>query len=206
MKAILTSCRKAAARAWPWLAVAMILGPVLLALGCKSGTGQIARAASNTDTLTARIDDHSRALRPIVAGSPEGLQHLDGIEQATRDIRKETQKVHEALPTVKDVTPWWATLIGNGFLLTGLVFVVGLAFYFGLAPLIAKAVAFLASWATWIIPSRKREAAKMDFESLEANPESPEIREKIAAQRARDVQYDAAFKAVKREKAKESKP
>lgn len=206
MQVFLDSCRRLAARAWPFVAIAMILVPVFMACGCKSGTGQIARAASNTDTLATRIDDHSRALRPIVGDHPEGSRHLDGIDQATRDIRKETQKVHEALPTVKDITPWWATLIGNGFVLTIVLLIVGVAFYFGLAPLIAKAVAFLASWAAWLIPSRKREAAKMDFESLEANPESPEIREKIAAQRAHDVQYDAAYKAVKRAKAKAVKP
>lgn len=199
MKPILTSCRRMAVIAWPYVAIAMLLVPLFLACGCKSGTKEIARAASNTDTLTATIDDHSRALRPIVGDNPEGVQHIDGIEQATRDIRVETRKVHEALPKVKDVTPWWATLLGNGFIVAGVVAVFGLLVYLGLGPLIARAVAFLASFIPAALPRAKREDAKLDFESLEANPESPEIREKIAARRARDVQYDAAWKAMKRE-------
>ncbi len=53
----LDNCRKAAARAWPWLAVAMILGPVVLACGCAAGpkpgeatiTGGKAQASRHED-------------------------------------------------------------------------------------------------------------------------------------------------------------
>mgnify|MGYP000219823605 FL=1 len=166
-------------------------------LGCASGTKQIARAASNTDTLTATIDDHTRALRPIVGDSPEGIQHIDGIEQATRDIRVETRKVHEALPKVKDIQPWWAQMLENTtwiLLGAGVLFAL---FYFGLAAPIRAFFVFVGSHFAAILPAKAKGQAKLDAEALETNP-TPELDKSIAVRRASDPMYDAAWKAQKR--------
>lgn len=207
MKSFLTSWRAAASRAfmrWGWVAGFLIVGVVLFfCAGCKSGTKEIARAAGNTTILADRIDEHSRALEPVVEGNKEASQHLAGIKQATADIRVEVSRVHEALPKVKDVQPWWAQMLENAtwiILGCGVLFAL---FYFGLAAPIRAFFVFIGSFVPAILPPKAKAAAKMDNESLEVNW-TPELDKTITVRRASDPMYDAAWKAMRRKEQKQA--
>jgi hypothetical protein len=95
MKAILTSCRKAAARAWPWLAVAMILGPVLLALGCsqppleKSEPPTIAKHAQ---TIRDKAEDQINRTEAIDKHADEAAK-VPGAEEPAAAIKAESKEI-----------------------------------------------------------------------------------------------------------------
>lgn len=169
----------------------------VLPTGCTSGTKDIARAAGNTQTLAAGIVSHAEALAPLVAENAEATAHVKAIGQNARDIQVEASKVQTALPKVKDITPWWATLFGNllwlGIGITALVLTV--KFW----PVIA---AFLAGFRLleWLIPKPFRVAAKIDAEKYHAmtDEERAEQDARVTAIRM-DPYYAAAWKAqVKR--------
>ncbi|MBX3380908.1 MAG: hypothetical protein KF805_12520 [Phycisphaeraceae bacterium] len=192
---------------WGWVAGLVLLGAVAwFCAGCHSGTKDISRAASNTETLADRISDHSRALEPAVAGNKDAEGHLNGIKQAAADIKVETRKVHEAVTRVKDITPWWAQLLEGGVWIiigAGALFAL---FYFGLAAPIRAFFVFVGSHFAAILPAKAKGQAKLDAEALESNP-TPELDRSIAVRRASDPMYDAAWKAQRRAEQKAaSKP
>lgn len=204
MQVILDSCRRLIARAWPIVAIAMILAPIFLACGCGSGTKKINNAASNSAALARQIEVHADSLRPMVEDRPEAAKHVEGISQAARDIGVEADKIHAAIPTVKDREPWWAQMAGNVAWIVLICLVLFALFYFGLAAPIRAFFVFIGSFVPAILPNRVKSNAKLDAESWETNP-SPELDKTITVRRASDPMYDAAWKAMKREAAKQAK-
>lgn len=106
-----------------------------------------------------------------------------------QSILGQTDDIAVNLTKVEDSVPWWANLIqwvmialsilGSGFLL----------WYLGLGKLTQKIFNNLGL----MIPERKKTAAKLLEESL-SSPEK--VREAIAAMRASDPTFDAAYRKV----------
>jgi hypothetical protein len=169
---------------------------VVFCIGCTSGTKDIARAAGNTQTLAAGIIAHTEALAPLVAEHEQAASHVKGIAQNARDIQIEAGKVQTALPKVKDVTPWWATLLGNVTWLALIAAAAILAIKFW--PVLAV---FLAGvkWLEWLIPKPTRIAAERDYELYrEADePHRDAQRDRILAARMNPY-YDAAWRRAER--------
>lgn len=169
---------------------------VVFCIGCTSGTKDIARAAGNTQTLAAGIVAHSEALAPLVAENAEASAHVKAIGQNARDIQIEAGKVQNALPKVKDVTPWWATLLGNLFWLGMIAAAAVLAVKFW--PVIAVFMAGV-KWLEWLIPKPTRIAAERDYELYRAadEPNRDAQRDRILAARMNPY-YDAAWRRAER--------
>lgn len=168
----------------------------VLPSGCTSGTKDIARAAGNTQTLAAGIVAHSEALAPLVAENAEATAHVKAIGQNARDIQIETGKVQTALPKVKDVTPWWASALGNLTILAAILAAAILSIKFW--PVLAV---FLAGvkWLEWLIPKPTRIAAERDYELYRAadEPDRDAQRDRILAARMNPY-YDAAWRRAER--------
>ena len=177
------------------LAAGFLIALVVLS-GCTSGTKDIARAANNTQTLAAGIVAHTEALAPLVADNAEATGHVKAIGQNARDIQIEAGKVQNALPKVKDVTPWWATLLGNLTWLALIAAAAILAIKFW--PVLAV---FLAGvkWLEWLIPKPTRIAAERDYELYrEADEHNRDAqRDRILASRMNPY-YDAAWRRAER--------
>jgi hypothetical protein len=177
------------------LAAGFLIALVFLS-GCTSGTKDIARAAGNTQTLAAGILAHTEALAPLVAEHEQAASHVKGIAQNARDIQIEAGKVQTALPKVKDVTPWWASALGNLTILAALAAAAILAIKFW--PVLAV---FLAGvkWLEWLIPKPTRIAAERDYELYrEADePHRDAQRDRILAARMNPY-YDAAWRRAER--------
>lgn len=168
----------------------------VLPTGCTSGTKDIARAAGNTQTLAAGIVSHAEALAPLVAENAEATAHVKAIDQNARDIQIEAGKVQTALPKVKDVTPWWASALGNLTILAAILAAAVLAIKFW--PILAV---FLAGvkWLEWLIPKPTRIAAERDYELYRAadEPDRDAQRDRILAARMNPY-YDAAWRRAER--------
>lgn len=177
-------------------AIMAVLVASLFVGGCTSGTKDIARAAGNTQTLAAGIVSHSEALAPLVAENAEASAHVKAIGQNARDIQIEAGKVQNALPKVKDVTPWWATLLGNAFWLALIAAAAILAVKFW--PVIAVFMAGV-KWLEWLIPKPTRIAADRDYELYRAadEPQRDAQRDRILAARMNPY-YDAAWRRAER--------
>lgn len=177
------------------VAVAFLIALTFLT-GCTSGTKDIARAAGNTQTLAAGIVAHTEALAPLVAENAEATAHVKAIGQNARDIQIEAGKVQTALPKVKDVTPWWASALGNLTILAAILAAAVLAIKFW--PILAV---FLAGvkWLEWLIPKPTRIAAERDYELYRAadEPDRDAQRDRILAARMNPY-YDAAWRRAER--------
>jgi len=109
-------------------------------------------------------------------------------------ILKDQASTQTVLPTVEDKTPFWAPLVKYGTYAAILIALCVVLWQTGLGLLIKKAV-----WALGVgLPSRTA-AAKLDVEAVESGRVSAPQRERIAAQRASDPAYDAAFKKHKKQ-------
>jgi hypothetical protein len=104
-----------------------------------------------------------------------------------------TEGIVRALPGVKDVTPWWANLIGWGLIALAIIGIVALLWMTGIGSFLRQLLASVAG----LIPRRQRREADLAVKVMdEASPEG--IREYIAARRASDPMFDAAYsKAAK---------
>lgn len=175
---------------------AFALIAVVFCMGCTSGTKDIARAATNTQVLAAGIVSHADALAPLVAENAEATAHVKAIGQNARDIGIEAGKVQTALPKVKDVTPWWATALGNLAWLIAIVAAAVLAVKFW--PVIAVFMAGV-KWLEWLIPKPTRIAAERDYELYRAadEPDRDAQRDRILAARMNPY-YDAAWRRAER--------
>jgi hypothetical protein len=104
-----------------------------------------------------------------------------------------TEGIVRALPGVKDVTPWWANMIGWGLIALAIIGIVALLWMTGIGSFLRQLLASVAG----LIPRRQRREADLAVKVMdEASPEG--IREYIAARRASDPVFDAAYsKAAK---------
>ena len=160
-----------------WLALAAV---ALLAVACSP----VERIAGDTNAIRTdaqALIDHGHAIKDA-----------EVVERATR-IDTTAADIHVQLTQVQDITPaWLSTLRWWGVA----VAVVGIAFLVWQSG-IGTAVRVAIGW----LPRKKVTAAELAVDMLDPNrPEGD--REYVAAMRAQDPEFDAAFrKAQTRRKA-----
>jgi hypothetical protein len=158
-----------------------------------SAVGKIQNNANEIRTLAeeskqefVKINEAASADTPRIAEIKE--RSNQGISKQTEIIEK-TQVVISATSGVKDVVPWWATMLEIlvvGLCILGCLF---LLWYSGVGLLVRKLVGF--------IPSAKIEDAKLLSEAMDENNKTT-LREAVAAMRARDPELNKAFEKKKK--------
>jgi hypothetical protein len=147
----------------------------------------------NAQDLTGTIPPELAPKVEAIVGAAERIDHnAERIANVSSVITDNAQKV-------KDITPWWQTLLGMGFWgLTGMGIALVLAWY-GLLPIVIRALAGLASKVPslfkLLIPDSIRTSAKLDVEAFD--PNDPTMTAAVAARRQADPRYDAAYRAFK---------
>lgn len=160
---------------------------VLLA-GCSS-TDQIAQSSTRIGALAQSSKDRFQYISgearsdapdlPGIADSAEGgIVEQDGI------IYEVTQVVH-SLPGVRDLTPWWATLITYALILGSLVSVLAILWRLGIDRLVR-------SWLGLASPGAQAEA-RMAADIVQSDP-GPRVLRRIETRRAQDHDFDRAFR------------
>ena len=100
-------------------------------------------------------------------------------------ILDETSDIASVIGNIKDITPWWATLLQYGFMsIIGIALVI-ILWQTGIGQAIRVAIG-------WIPSNKKKEAALAQSVLDESKPEG--IREWIAAKRLSDPEFDAAWR------------
>lgn len=100
-------------------------------------------------------------------------------------ILDETSDIASVLGNIKDITPWWATLLQYGFIsIIGIALVV-ILWQTGIGQAIRLAIG-------WIPANKKKEASLAQSVLDETKPEG--VREFIAAKRLSDPMFDAAWR------------
>ena len=106
-----------------------------------------------------------------------------------RAIIGATETIVSSLPGVKDVVPWWATMLTYGAVALAIVGIVVLLWMTG----VGQFVRTLLASVTGLIPRRQRQDADLAAKVMDgASAEG--IREYIAARRAADPMFDIAFR------------
>lgn len=100
-------------------------------------------------------------------------------------ILDETSDIAGVLGNIKDVTPWWATLLQYGFVSIIGIAIVVILWQTGIGQAIRLAIG-------WIPSNKKKEAALAQSVLSDKNPET--VREWIAAKRLSDPEFDAAWR------------
>lgn len=161
----------------------------LLSLGC-SASRRIAVEANTISSRAERIVELSDQIGDT-SKEVESIRSAAEIQLEARKIRSSVAEIHNTLPGVKDVTPWWADLIR--WLLIAFV---GAALVWVLyATGAASAIRVAIGW----IPRRKINEAEMAAATLaQDRPET--LREWIAMKRASDREFDAAWKKAQETK------
>lgn len=134
----------------------------------------------------------------------EGMALVERITMLSKGIDASAAKVHASattvldnVPGVVDVVPWWASLLKTYGVLAVILLIVGAGFYFGIWPIVARFIAVTFGW-TAMLPKPAVTAAKFDHEALSLPTVDSIQEEGVAAKRAADKNYDAAFRAMKK--------
>ena len=170
--------------------VGIIISGSLLAC---SPTAKIAQSTvdirGNAHRSKERFDKiHAESVKPtpnfgiITSQSKVGAREQEIIIGETNDISVQLTKV-------EDSVPWWATLLQWVMICLSLLGAIFVLWYTGLGSIIKKLLNNLGL----LIPERKKSAAKLLDESLD---DPVKIREAIAAMRASDPTFDAAYRKV----------
>ena len=162
---------------------------------------------------TQRIADASGVIRTNAESSKQRFERIEaatvdgkygGIapdakagakEQAT--IIGATEAIVRALPGVKDVTPWWATVLTYGLIALSVVGVVALLLMTGLGAFIKRLLAAVGLF----IPAGERREANIAAKALNDDSDAT-LREWIAVRRAQDPMFDAAYRRESRDRKK----
>ena len=146
---------------------------------CLTGCSPVSRIANNTNEIRTQaqlLADHGMAINdPVVV---TGATRIDTLAAG----------IHIALGGVEDKTPAWMSMLTWIAIAAVVVAVVVLLWQTGLGTMIRLAIGWL--------PRKQRQDADLAASML--NPSKPEdAREYIAARRASDPYFDAAFKKAR---------
>jgi hypothetical protein len=164
--------------------VRIALAGLLLLLAACSPSRQIAEAANSTQTEAIAIRSAALKIESLSA-NPTVKAHAIEIVGRSDTIVQNAATIHTVLPGVEDQVPWWAALLKW---LAGAVVVVGVAvilFQTGIGAAIRAAI----GW----IPRRKVQEANLAAAALDPS-RAEGLRELIAARRASDPLFDAAWR------------
>jgi hypothetical protein len=173
--------------------------PLLLCLslaGCKSAQREISKGATQVGEYAANSEGLARGIQAEVEKTHPDLEkvHDDAglIVEDQQDIQEVVATIHENVTAVEDqVSPWAKVAKLWGWVLL-IVAVVGGSVYFGLGPIIRRSLNVVGL----LIPRTKLAEAKLLREAADENSDT-ELNEYIAAKRAADPQFDAAYRKVK---------
>lgn len=162
--------------------------------GC-SGTQAIADASqavrANAESSRGRfvwISGNATDTAGVQAQAAEGVKEQGAIIAASEGIVR-------ALPGVKDSTPYWASLLSWGLIVLAIMGVIALLWMTGAGAFVRQLLASVAG----LIPRRQRREADLAVKVMDdTTPEG--IREYIAARRASDPVFDAAYSRAARER------
>jgi hypothetical protein len=162
------------------LVVLLLLTLVVFANGCSP----VERIAGNTNVIrqdAQALIDHGNAIKDA-----EVVDRATRIDENAADIHVQLTKVQDITPAWLSTLKWWGIAVAVG----GIAFLVWQS---GIGTAIRVAVGWL--------PRRKVAQAELAVDMLD--PDRPEgEREYVAAMRAQDPEFDAAFrKAQTRRKA-----
>ena len=154
-------------------------------------SGVIRANASESKARFERIEANADTNPPAVkADAKAGKREQVAILAASEEIVR-------ALPGVKDVTPWWATLLSWGLIALSVVGVVALLWMTGLGAFVKRLLAAVGL----LIPAAERREANLAAKALETDSDVS-VREWIAARRAADPMFDAAYRRERRDRKK----
>jgi len=171
---------------------------VLGTIGCSDtqriadASGVIRTSAESSKARFERVETSALAAndRQIVTEARAGAK-----EQAT--IIGATEAIVRALPGVKDVTPWWATVLTYGLIALSVVGVVALLWMTGLGAFVKRLLAAVGL----MIPAAERREANLAAKAIDYGSDVS-VREWIAARRASDPMFDAAYRRERRDRKK----
>jgi hypothetical protein len=175
---------------------------LLVLVSCKSPTKAIAVNSNEISTIAQSskekfelIDEVSKTKDLDVVA----IQSLakDGTEEQKKIITLSKDNLVQ-VTKVEDKVPWWAELLNTGFIFGIIITVVFLFFYTGLASIVRGLLMNIGLF----VPKVKMEQANIVHKAMETD-DPVTFREAVAALRASDPAFDAAFKKVsKKEKLK----
>lgn len=173
---------------------------LVLVAGCQSASREIARSASEIGTLAATSKTRFESIADTTANGESTAQEIRGInaeanlgmdEQST--IIQSVDNIHEQVTKVSDNQPWWAAMLGKIATAAAIIGVGFLLWQTGLGYLIKKIVYSIG----WFIPASVKREVALDTKNLDSdNPAT--LRESIAAKRASNNAYNAAWKLQRR--------
>jgi hypothetical protein len=198
---------------WPrlWILIRFrpwVLAALVLLAGC-SAKGRIDSAAiglaSTAQSSGVRFDNigalaQSSESRFEAAGDLDGVAEQQQIRSEAaagaddqQDIASMASDIRTSLHGVEDIVPWWASLLGRLAIAAIIVAVLILLWKSGALDFIRRIF-----WAMGLlIPKKVKAEALMDVKAL-ADEDEVTLSEAVAAKRARDPAYCAAFKQAKR--------
>jgi len=176
------------------LAVAL----VIFAIGC-SDTQRIADASgvirTNAESSKARFERVETSA--LGAKDPRIVTEAKAGAKEQAAIIGATDAIVRALPGVKDVTPWWATMLTYGLIALSVIGVVALLWMTGLGAFVKR----LLAAAGMFIPAGERREANIAAKALNDDSDVT-LREWIAVRRAQDPMFDAAYRREARDRKK----
>lgn len=179
----------------------------LLIPACHSATKAISQAATevqnNAQSTLSHLDgidaEGTQSLNLVGPTSPAAphiqsiLEHTAQAKDDQQKILKQVENIHTNITGVKDITPWWATMAGQIAAAVALVAICFIIWYSGLGLLLKKFF-----WGLGLfIPSHALTSAAFDAEHIEDGTASAVTREAVAARRAGDPAYAAAYERQK---------
>jgi hypothetical protein len=175
---------------------AAVIALAILGAGCSNtqriadASGVIRANAESSKTRFERIEVATleRNFGSIGAEAQEGAKEQSAIIAAT-------ERIVEALPGIRDVTPWWGTAIVYGLVALSIIGIIAILWITGAGAFVRTLLASL----TGMIPRRQRREADMAVAVMDDAREET-IREYIAVRRASDPLFDEAYRRAARER------
>lgn len=166
------------------------------AIGC-SDTQRIADASgvirTNAESSRARFERIESASVAKNYGTIAPEAKAGKAEQGR--IIAASEAIVRALPGVKDVTPWWATMLSWALIALSVIGMVALLWMTGLGAFVKRLLAALGLF----IPSADRREASIAAKALDTDSEAS-LREWIAVRRTQDPYFDAAYRRESRDR------
>ena len=168
--------------------------------GCGSATQNIAQSANAIGGIasTSKMRFETIADTAIVGETNDkdirqiNASAISGIEEQSK-ILSLVADVHSDLTKVSDRSPWWAAMLSKIATAAAIIGVAFVLWQTGIGHLVKRVVYSLG----WFIPASVRRDVALDSKNLDSDDPAT-LRESIAAKRAGNPAYDAAWKRNRR--------
>jgi|TARA_Y100000034_G_C6896521_1_gene413464 hypothetical protein len=179
-----------------WSRIKVIFGASALATACACHS-----AKSSIDNLAKDINADANKTMIIAqeignsSTQPENISRSKDIVNIQKDIIESASEIRTDLHGVKDITPWWASMLQQLSVAAIIVATIVLLWQTGIGMFVKKIF-----WSVGLfIPKRAMRSAEVDLKATDENhPLS--YRESIAVRRTSDSAYEYARKKLQKEK------